>query len=104
MNQDQQIQYTNKHETSPFVYDTTEILKRAFKYLIDGLIIALAARYIPSQELKWQEILMIAVVAAATFAILDMYTPTIATAARQGAGFAIGVKTLGYQLPLPTAI
>jgi hypothetical protein len=59
-------------------YDWSELLKRAFKYLINGLVIAIAAKYIPSQQLKFKEIIMIAIIAAITFAALDMYTPTIA--------------------------
>ena len=39
---------------------------------------------------------MIAVTAAATFAILDMYTPSIALSARQGAGMGIGFNISGF--------
>ena len=42
------------------------------------------------------EIIMIAVVASATFAILDMYAPTIGATARQGAGFGIGATLVGF--------
>ena len=42
------------------------------------------------------EVLMIAVVASATFAILDMYAPTIGHTARQGAGFGIGAGLVGF--------
>ena len=39
---------------------------------------------------------MIAITAAATFAILDMYTPSIAVAARQGAGMGVGFNISGF--------
>ena len=42
------------------------------------------------------EILMIAVVASATFAILDMYAPEIGDTARKGAGFGIGASLVGF--------
>ena len=40
--------------------------------------------------MSWEEVLMIALTAAATFALLDMYAPSVGATARQGAGFGIG--------------
>ena len=74
--------------------DHNEIIKRSFKYLIQWLAIAVAAKFIPTQPLNIKEVLMIAVVGAATFALLDMYAPTVSQGVRHGVGFAIGVKTL----------
>lgn len=68
-----------------------EIIKRTIKYLVEGLAVALAAFYIPRKKMDPQEILMIAITASAIFAVLDMYSPTIAQGARHGAGFGIGM-------------
>ena len=43
-----------------------------------------------------EEIVMIAITAAATFALLDMYAPSIGNAARQGTGFGIGANLAGF--------
>ena len=43
-----------------------------------------------------EEIVMIAITAAATFALLDMYAPSIGHAARQGTGFGIGANLSGF--------
>ena len=43
-----------------------------------------------------EEIVMIAITAAATFALLDMYAPSIGSAARQGTGFGIGANMSGF--------
>ena len=40
--------------------------------------------------------LLIALVAAATFSILDAYLPSMAVAARSGAGFGIGGNLVGF--------
>ena len=80
---------------SNFELDITEIIKRAIKYLLEGAAVALAARYIPSQQIDIKEVAMIAFTAACVFAVLDMYAPTVSIAARQGAGFAIGSSTIG---------
>ena len=72
--------------------DLNEIIRRALKYLIEGLAIAVAAIAIPKRQLKVEEIAMIAAAGASTFAILDLYAPEVASGARRGAGYAIGAK------------
>ena len=76
-----------------------EVVTRAIKYLVEGFAVALAAYYIPRRRMNLQEIAMIAVTAAAIFAVLDMYAPSIGTAARQGTGFGIGAQQVGFSLP-----
>ena len=76
-----------------------EVITRALKYLIEGFAVALAAYYIPRRRMNLQEIAMISVTAAAIFAVLDMYAPSIGAAARQGAGFGIGAQQVGFELP-----
>ena len=76
--------------------DLMEILKRFFKYVCEGLMVAIAAFVFPRKKMNPDEILMIAAVASATFAILDMYAPTIGVTARQGAGFGIGASLVDF--------
>ena len=49
--------------------DLMEILKRFFKYVCEGLMVAIAAFVFPRKKMNPDEILMIAAVASATFAI-----------------------------------
>ena len=72
------------------------VLKRAIKYLIEGFAVALAAYYIPRKMMKLEEIVTIAVTAAATFAVLDVLAPSIAASVRTGAGFGIGAAQVGF--------
>lgn len=76
--------------------DIQEMIKRIIRYLIEGGAVALAAYYIPQKKMDLKEVAMIAITAAAVFAVLDMYAPSIASAARQGAGFGIGAAQVGY--------
>ena len=76
--------------------DVKALVARAIKYLVEGLAVAVAAYYIPQKKMNLQEIAMIAVTAALTFAILDMYSPNVAMAARKGAGFGIGAMQVGF--------
>ena len=77
-------------------FDLEEVFKRAIKYILEGGCVAIAAYYIPKKKMKGEEILMLAITAAATFAILDMYAPSIGNATRQGAGFGIGGNLVGF--------
>tara|TARA_B100001758_G_C18364980_1_gene587939 strand:+ start:796 stop:1062 length:267 start_codon:yes stop_codon:yes gene_type:complete len=71
-------------------FDIKEVLKKAVKYFVEGTMVAIAAFFIPEKKIKLDEIVMIGLTAAATFALLDMYAPSVGNTARQGAGFGIG--------------
>jgi len=78
------------------IFDLSELVKRAIKYLIEGLMVAIAAYAIPKQSLKMEEVMVIALTAAATFSVLDVFVPTMASSARGGAGFGIGANLVGF--------
>jgi hypothetical protein len=77
-------------------FNLQEILKRLIKYLVEGLIVAIACVAIPQKSLKLDEIVMLGLVAAATFSILDTFIPTMGQSARQGAGLGIGFGISGF--------
>jgi ABC-type Co2+ transport system permease subunit len=66
------------------------------KYLVEGLAVAVAAVIIPKRKLDMSEIASLAVLAAVVFAVLDFLAPTVGVTARQGAGFGIGAKLVGF--------
>jgi hypothetical protein len=76
--------------------NVAEFVKRIIKYLVEGLMVAIAAYAIPKRSLNVEEILMIALTAAATFSILDTYVPTMGATARSGAGFGIGANMVKF--------
>ena len=78
------------------MFDIMELVKRVIKYLVEGLMVAIAAYAIPKRSLNIEEIILIALTAAATFSILDTYVPTIGVTARSGAGFGIGANLVGF--------
>jgi hypothetical protein len=57
--------------------NSQEIIKRVIKYIIEGLMVAIACYAIPKQSLQLEEIGLIALTAALTFSILDTYIPTM---------------------------
>jgi hypothetical protein len=75
--------------------DWMEVLRRMVKYLVEGLIVGVAATIIPKKPLNFEEIVAIGVTAAAVFSLLDVYSPSISAAARTGAGLAMGGGVVG---------
>jgi ABC-type Co2+ transport system permease subunit len=82
-------------------FDAREVLMRIFKYLFEGLIVAVAAYLIPGKKLGVEEIITIGIVAAATFSVLDFFAPSIGSSVRTGAGLGIGVNLVGGFNPGP---
>lgn len=75
-----------------------ELFTRLVKYFVEGLMVAVAAFFIPKRKADLEEVLMIALTAAATFALLDMYAPSVGHSVRQGAGFGIGANLVGFPM------
>jgi ABC-type Co2+ transport system permease subunit len=76
--------------------NVAELVKRIIKYLVEGLMVAIAAYAIPKRSLNIEEIVLIALTAAATFSILDTYVPSMGVTARSGAGFGIGANLVKF--------
>ena len=66
------------------------------KYLLEGLAIAAAAYYLPQKNTKLTDVLYIGLVGALTFALLDMFAPSVGSGARLGSGFGIGANHVGF--------
>ena len=81
--------------TAP-AFDMGDLVMRVVKYLLEGLAVAVAAFVLPGKTLKFGEVAMIALVATATFAVLDIYAPSVGSSARTGAGFGIGANLVGF--------
>lgn len=77
------------------LFDLSELIKRVIKYLIQGFMVAIAAFAIPKRSLNLEEIALLALTAAATFAILDTYLPAMSVAAHNGTGLGIGLRLAG---------
>jgi hypothetical protein len=79
------------------MFDKSEFVKRAIKYIIEGIMVAIACYAIPKGKgLNMEEVALIALSAAATFSILDTFIPSMGVSARTGAGFGIGANLVGF--------
>lgn len=87
-------------------FNWKEVVSRLGKYSVEGIMVALAAFYIPRRGKAKQSLLMIeeailiGLTAAATFAILDTFSPSIGNTVRQGAGFGIGAGLVQWPVKL----
>ena len=77
------------------LFDFNEFVKRSIKYLVEGIMVAIVAFSIPKKNLNIEEVVIIGLTAAATFAILDVFSPSIGTSTRSGVGFGIGTALTG---------
>lgn len=77
-------------------FDSSEFVRRIIKYLVEGFMVAIAAYAIPKHSLNMDEIILLALTAAATFSILDTYVPVIGVSARTGTGLGIGFGLAGF--------
>ena len=76
--------------------DLGELIRRAVKYIVEGIMVAIAAYVIPKKALNVDEIALISLSAAAIFSILDTYIPSMGVTARSGAGFGIGANLVKF--------
>jgi hypothetical protein len=82
---------------SPVSVDFSEFLVRLCKYLLEGFVLCLAAYFIPARnKLDLSEIVILGLVAAAVFAVLDLLAPAIGSSVRTGAGYGIGFNLVGF--------
>ena len=80
-------------------FDLVEIFVRILKYLMEGLVVSTAAFMFPNKKMSLEEVIMIGFVAAATFSLLDLYSPSLGVSARSGAGLGIGANLVGFPSP-----
>jgi ABC-type Co2+ transport system permease subunit len=76
--------------------DIGELVRRVVKYVVEGIMVAIAAYAIPKRSMNLDEVMLIALTAAATFSILDTYVPSMGVSARSGAGFGMGANLVGF--------
>lgn len=77
-------------------FDLSELVKRAIKYLLEGLIVGLVAVLVPRKALNIEEIIIIALTAAAVFSVLDVFIPSMGASVRQGAGLGLGFNLVKF--------
>jgi len=80
-----------------------EMVRRIVKYLVEGLAVGVVGMLLvmrSKKNINWDDqsrnIIVMSVTAAAVFAVLDMWAPAIAGSTRQGAGFGLGAKMVGF--------
>ncbi|AYV82007.1 MAG: hypothetical protein Homavirus2_11 [Homavirus sp.] len=59
------------------INNTSEIIRRSMKYLVMLFVLALSLKYIPSTSLENKEIIILSTIGVITFAILDIYCPSV---------------------------
>lgn len=84
-------------QMSNYETNVKNIVVRALKFLIEGLAVSAACWALPSKKLQLNEVVLIALTAAAVFAVLDLFAPEVGRGVRQGAGLGIGAGLVGFR-------
>ena len=79
-----------------FEFDFHEAAKRLIRYLLEGLVVAIAVQLIARKKIDVSEVALIGITASASLSLLDAFSPTISSGLRQGAGMGLGLNTVGY--------
>ncbi len=69
-------------------------IQSVFRYLLEGLAIAIAAFVIPSRKTDPFAVLIAAVASALALLLLDLFSPKAGEAGRLGAGFSVGYNLI----------
>ena len=90
---------------SNLTFDGKELLLRILKYIVEGLIVSIAAFLIPGKPLPLYHVITIGIVAAATFSALDLFAPSMSQAVRFGSAATIGSNLVGgFNSPVPLRV
>lgn len=79
-----------------FSINVTDVIARLLKYILEGLVVAIAAYTLPAYPLDMSDVVQIAAISMATFSILDYFAPSMSQAARLGAGAGLGANLVGF--------
>lgn len=80
------------------VLDRREFFTRVVKYLIEGIVVSLAAYIVPTAaecRLSIESILGIGLVAATVFSVCDLLMPSVSTPVRYGVFGGYGLRLSG---------
>ena len=85
-------------------FDLNGMITKIVKYLIEGIAVSLVGMILLMNKnggkgnytTQAMEIIAMGVSAAAVFAILDTFAPSISMSTRQGAGFGLGANLVGF--------
>jgi len=76
--------------------NSRELCKRVVKYVLEGLVVAIAAILLPKSKPDFEAVIALALVAACTFAITDTLMPSLTYPIKLGAGFGVGASMVGF--------
>jgi len=76
--------------------DARELCKRVVKYVLEGLVVAIAAILLPKNKPDFEAVIALALVAASTFAIVDTMMPSLSYPLNMGVGFGIGANLVNF--------
>lgn len=86
-------------------YMMAVLMANVFKYIMLGMSVSVCAYFLPSGlRSDVRSIIYIGLISAATYFILDTFSPKVGESARVGSGLGIGLNLVGAGQMMPVAV
>ena len=76
-------------------FNSRELCKRVIKYILQGLVISICCLLIPKAKPDFEAIIALGLVSSATYAVIDLFAPSLTFPLNLGVGFGIGSSLTG---------
>ena len=77
-------------------FNSRELCKRVIKYIIQGLVVSICCLLIPKAKPDFEAIIALGLVASATYAVIDLFSPSLTMPVNLGVGFGLGAQLVGF--------
>jgi len=71
-------------------FNSRELCKRVIKYIIQGLVVGMAVLLINKNKPDFEAIIALSLISSATYAVVDLFAPSLTFPVNFGVGFGIG--------------
>lgn len=77
-------------------FNSRELCKRVVKYILQGAIISIAVLLLNKNKPDFEAVVGLGLIASATYAIIDLFAPSLTMPVNLGVGFGVGAQLVGF--------
>ena len=77
-------------------FNSRELCKKVVKYILQGAIISIAVLLLQKNKPDFEAVIALGLIASSTYAIIDLFAPSLTMPVNLGVGFGIGAQLVGF--------
>ena len=77
-------------------FNSRELCKKVVKYILQGAIISIAVLLLNKNKPDFEAVVALGLIASATYAIIDLFAPSLTMPVNLGVGFGVGAQLVGF--------